>query len=207
MTDKKIILFGGTFDPIHLGHTTVAAYAGEHIDADKIIFIPAKYSPLKSSSPVASEADRLKMLKLAICENEKFEVSDYELNKAEQNFTLETVRHFQQTSENGATIYWLIGADSIEDLANWYKITELIDECNLSVMYRAGFSLPDFSNFKNLLGTERIKKLQRNIIKTPLIDISSTEIRKRLAAGQNVSNMLTLAVASYIYEKGLYRRI
>jgi nicotinate-nucleotide adenylyltransferase len=101
-------------------------------------------------------------------------------------------------------IYWLAGADSVEDLPGWYGILELIDECNLVIMFRAGFKPPDFSRFEPVWGRQRVEKLQRNVVKTPLIDISSTEIRKRLAAGRDVSGMVCPKVLQYIREHGLY---
>jgi nicotinate-nucleotide adenylyltransferase len=202
---RKIALFGGTFDPIHLGHTTVAAEAVKQINAEKIIFVPAKRSPLKGPSPVASDADRFAMLALAIADNKKFELSDYELRKAEPSYTLETVRQFQTSLGSDVPIYWLIGADTIDELPLWYEITKLIDECNLSTMYRAGCNPPDFSKFKNIWGPERVERLQRNVIQTSLIDISSTEIRSRLAAGRDASDMLHPAVADYIRKHNLYQ--
>jgi nicotinate-nucleotide adenylyltransferase len=205
MAKRKIALFGGTFDPIHLGHTTVAAAASEHIGAEKIIFIPAKRSPLKGSLPKASDQDRLKMIALAIAGNQIFDVSDYELKRLEPSYTLETVRQFQADYGSETVIYWLIGADSVDDLLYWYGITELIDECNLCTMYRAGCKKPDFAKFMAFWGAERTEKLQQNIIQTPLVDISSTEIRNRLAAGRDVSGMLRPAVAEYIRKRGLYK--
>jgi len=205
MTKRKITLFGGTFDPIHLGHTTVAANAAKHIGAEKIVFIPAKRSPLKNFFPKASDDDRLTMIALAIAENKNFQLSDYELNKPEPSYTLETVRQFQAEYGSATHIYWLTSADSIEELPRWYGIAELIDECNLSVMYRAGYEPPDFAKFKAIWGSERVEKVQKNVIRTPLIDISSTEIRERLAAGRDVTNMLHPPVAEYICKHGLYQ--
>jgi nicotinate-nucleotide adenylyltransferase len=206
MEKRKIALFGGTFDPIHLGHTRVAAEAAKHIGAEKIIFIPAKRSPLKGFTPWASDDDRFAMIALAIAGDRSFELSDYELKRPQPSYTLQTVRQFQTDYGGQAEIYWLVGADSVEDLPHWYGICELIDECNLTTMYRAGFEPPDFSKFKALWGPQRVEKLQRNVIETPLIDISSTEIRNRLAAGGDVTNMLHPAVADYIHEHGLYKR-
>lgn len=205
MVLKKIILFGGTFDPIHLGHTIVADAAVKHIDANKIIFVPAKRSPLKGFMPVASDIDRLKMINLAIANQTDFEVSDWELNRPAPSYTLNTVRHFQTEFGSDTTVYWLVGADSIGDLIYWHGITELIDECNIAMMYRADFDTPDFTKFKQLWGRDRVEKLQRNIIPTPLIEISSTEVRKRLNSGQDVTQLLDSAVLSYISEKNLYK--
>ena len=160
MSEKRIVLFGGTFDPIHLGHTTVAAAAGENIGADKVIFVPARRSPLKAFFPEASDEDRLAMIKLATAGNRMFGFSDYELKKAGPSYTLETVRYFRRQFGRRVSIYWLIGADTLEDLPHWYGITELIDECNLAVMHRAGFAAPDFSKYVSLWGEERVKKMQ-----------------------------------------------
>ena len=205
MAKRKIALFGGTFDPIHLGHTGIAAEAVKHIGAEKIVFVPAKRSPLKGFSPCSSDEDRFAMIALAIAGNKNFELSDYELKRPEPSYTLQTVRQFQADYSSETSIYWLIGADSIDDLPHWYRIVELIDECNISAMYRAGCEPPDFSKFKSLWGPERVEKLQRNVIQTSLIDISSTEIRDRLAAGLDVTDMLHPAVANYIHKRGLYQ--
>jgi nicotinate-nucleotide adenylyltransferase len=203
MSEKRIVCFGGTFDPVHLGHTAVAAAAGEKIGADSVIFVPARRSPLKALCPEAGDEDRLAMLRLAISGNSRFDVTDYELKKPGPNYTIETVRHFKKLSD-GVEIYWLLGADTVEDLQQWYCITELLDECNLSVMLRGGVKPPDFAKYGSLWGSERIEKLQRNIIETPLIDISSTEIRRRLSTGRDVSGMVNPKVLQYIREQGLY---
>jgi len=204
MSERKIALFGGTFDPIHLGHTPVAAVAGEHISADKVVFVPARRSPLKAFFPEASDEDRLAMIGLAISGNSRFEVSGYELKKAGPNYTLETVRYFRQQLGSGVLIYWLAGTDTLEDLPHWYGVTELIDECNLAVMYRAGFAPPDFSKFISLWGADRVRKMRQNIVETPLVDISSTEVRKLLVAGGDVGGMICPKVLQYIRERRLY---
>ncbi len=205
MENRKIALFGGTFDPIHLGHTNVAADAAEHIGAEKIIFVPAKRSPLKGFFPRASDSDRFQMISLAIADNKDFQVSDYELKRPAPSYTLETVRKFQGDYGGDTSIYWLIGADSIDELQLWYGIAELIDECNLSTMFRAGCEPPDFAKYEDIWGPERVEKLQRNVIKTSLVDISSTEIRNRLASGDDVTDMLHPSVADYIRKHNLYQ--
>ena len=205
MVKRKIALFGGTFDPIHLGHTAVAADTAKMIGAEKIIFVPAKRSPLKGFFPKAGDSDRFKMISLAIAHNKNFQVSDYELQKPEPSYTLETVRQFQADYGGETSIYWLIGADSIDELQLWYGIADLIDECNLSTMFRAGCEPPNFAKFEDIWGSGRIEKLQKNVIKTSLVDISSTEIRNRLAVGDNVTDMLHPDVADYIRKHNLYQ--
>ena len=205
MAGRKIALFGGTFDPVHLGHTAVAEAARGLIGADKIIFIPARRSPLKDSLPRASDDDRLAMLTLAIAGNEKFQLDDYELKKTKPSYTLNTIRHFWSLFGSDNSLYWLVGADSVDELPHWYRVVELIDKCNLCVMIRAGYAAPDFARFMPIWGSRRIQKLKHNIIQTPLIDISSTEIRNRLAAGLDVSDVLAPSVADYIRIHRLYR--
>jgi len=205
MVKRKIALFGGTFDPIHLGHTIVAADAGKQVGAEKIIFVPAKRSPLKGFLPKANDEDRFKMIALAITGQKNFQVSDYELKKPAPSYTLQTVEQFQADYGGGTSIYLLIGADSIDELVHWYRIVELIDVCYVTTMYRASCKPPNFARFEGFWGRGRVKKLQRNVIQTPLVDISSTEIRNRLAAGHDVTGMLHPAVADYIRKNGLYQ--
>lgn len=205
MKSTKIALFGGTFDPIHIGHTVVAEGAASGLGAEKTIFIPTKRSPFKALSPLANDEDRLKMVSLAIVDYENFEVSDYELQKELPVYTIGTVRHFKCEFGKDSSIYWLIGADTIDELVRWYRVVELIDECNLCAMYRAGCEKPDFTRFGKVWGAERVEKLQTNIIETPLINISSSEIRSRIAAGSDISNMVCPAVGEYIKKHGLYK--
>jgi nicotinate-nucleotide adenylyltransferase len=205
MAGRKIVLFGGTFDPIHIGHTRVASFCAERIGAEKLIFVIAKYSPVKTHPPAADDKSRLAMVKLATAGERRFDISGYELKKKSPGYTIETVRKFKKDWGPAVELYWLVGADCVDDLPKWYKIKELIDECNLSVMYRGGFDRPDFSKFKKIWGAERVEKLQRNIIQTPLIDISSTEVRDLIAAGEDVSQKVAPAVLKYIRSHNLYR--
>lgn len=205
MPKKKIALFGGTFDPIHLGHTAVAAASAEQTGAESVIFVPAKCSPQKISPPQVSDSDRLAMIDLAIAGNRIFQVSDYELKKAAPSYTLDTVKFFRGEYGSNVSIYWLAGADCMGELLHWYKIAELIESCELAIMYRAGFDVPDFSGFEPVLGRGRVDKLRQNVIKTPLVNVSSTEIRNRLAAGLSVADMVNPAVDEYIRSHRLYQ--
>ena len=204
MVKKRTALFGGTFDPIHRGHTAVAFSAAEYVCADELIFVPACRSPLKDVAPLASGHDRMEMISRAIKKEKKFILSDYELKKKGSNYTLETVRHFRNHYGREAILYWLVGADSVDDLRYWYKIDELIDDCNLCVMYRAGYEKPTFQSIEKVLGKSYADKLEGNIIPTPLVDVSSTEIRKQLALGNDVTEMVGAEVFDYIRQHNLY---
>ncbi|MCK4913075.1 MAG: nicotinate (nicotinamide) nucleotide adenylyltransferase [Planctomycetes bacterium] len=204
MLEDKLILFGGTFDPIHLGHTAVAAAAAEQIGAGKVVFIPAKKSVLKNDLPKAGGSERLEMLSLAIADNQKFQLSDYELKKESPSYTFETVKHFQNQYQNKVLIHWLVGADCIDSLSQWHNIKELIKICELCVMFRAGCKRPSFEKLASIWDERIIEKLERNVIETPLIDISSSEIRSRLASRKDASEMLHPSVADYIRKNKCY---
>jgi len=204
MAERTIALFGGTFDPVHLGHTGVAQAAAVQIAAEKVIFIPAKCSPLKGFFPHAADEDRLAMIALAIAGNDLFAVSDRELKRPAPSYTLDTVRQFKGEYGQETSVHWLLGADTVPDLVHWHKIRELIDACNLTTMHRAGYPPPDFDQFEPLWGPERVAKLKCNVVETPRIDISSTEVRRRLAAGEDVAGMLHPDVIAYIRRRGLY---
>ncbi len=200
----KIILFGGSFDPIHKGHLGVARYSFAKLGADKLFLIPAKRSPHKKDFPFASAADRLNMLRLAISETDEFEVSDMELNRSDPSYTIDTVFEFTHAYGDSVEIFWLIGADTIKDLAKWQRICELIDACNVCVMYRSGFKRPNFTEFREHLGQKRVEKLDKYVISTPLIDISSTDIRRNIRERRDVSASLPQAVMGYIEQNRLY---
>ena len=202
---KKIALFGGTLDPIHNGHIQVAQYAANEIDAEKVILIPAKRSPHKKTMPIACAEDRIKMISLAIAGKSGFEVSDCEIKRSEPSYTLETIEYFRSKYHADTKLYWLTGADSLKDLAKWYKIRDLMDICQICVMFRAGFEEPSFDNFIPVFGRAHIEKLSKNVIETPLIDISSTDIRKKIASGQNVEKLVHSNVLKYIIENNLYK--
>ena len=202
---RRIALFGGTFDPIHCGHMCVASHAAEQIGAHTVVFIPTKRSPHKKLFPVAGGQARLEMIRLATEGQEGFQVSDCELKRCEPSYTLDTVGEMSNEYGRDNEFYWLVGADMVGELDKWYKICELIDVCNLSVMLRGGVDRPDFTRFERDFGAERVEKLERNVISTPLVNISGTEIRRRVADRQNIKGLVDVKVLAYIEKNVLYR--
>jgi len=201
---EKIVVFGGTFDPVHIGHIEVAQAAAGKIGAKKVVLVPARRSPHKQYRPIASDKDRIAMLKLSVIDKNLFQISPIELNRAEPSYTIDTIRHFKQQFGDDCELYWLIGADMLESLPKWHKIDELLNECNICVMNRGGFEKPDFNGLASGLSIENIEKLRKDIIETPMINISSTEIRQQLIAGRDVSKLTCPAVLNYIQKHNLY---
>ncbi|AQT69397.1 Nicotinate-nucleotide adenylyltransferase [Anaerohalosphaera lusitana] len=205
MSGNRIALFGGSFDPIHLGHLTVAQDSRKQLSAEKIVFIPAKRSPHKKNKPKACDRDRLEMILLAIAGSDEFEVSECELTRPEPSYSLDTVRYFRQLYGDDAHLYWLIGADAVRDLHKWYHADEFLDECSVCIMNRGGVEIPDFGPIKEALGQDRAAKLKRNMISTPSVEISSTEVRRRVRDQEPLNDLVPSEVAEFIANKGLYR--
>ena len=199
----KVILFGGSFDPIHTGHVRVAQYAIDELDARKLIFIPARRSPHKSGSPTSGH-HRLTMIEIAIEGMTGMAASDCELNRPEPSYTLDTVRFFRDKFGDDVLLYWLIGADQVKDLHRWYRVHELMEICRISIMIRAGYPLPDFDGLKKVFSESQIQQLKSNFLMTPRIELSSTDIRRQLSEGNIVSGVLPPNVLSYIIAHRLY---
>ena len=133
-------------------------------------------------------------------------VSDCEITRDPPSYTIDTVRYFRGRYGRQTELYWLVGADALEDLPRWYQIHQLLDECNICLMLRPGFDKLRLSRFGEIFGPGQVEKLERNLIGNPLIDISSTQIRQRIAAGEDVSDMVHPAVLAYIKEHKIYTR-
>ena len=136
------------------------------------------------------------MLKLAVTGDNLFDVSAVELNRGEPSYTIDTVRLLKKKMGEDCEFYWLLGADMLKDLMKWHKINELINECNISIMNRGGFDRPNFDGLP--------EKLRQNQIQTPLIDISSTEIRRKIANEQDIRELVAPEVSAYIQKHKLY---
>lgn len=205
MKNNPIALFGGTFDPIHNGHTTVAADAANRLDVQQLVFIPAKKSPLKAQSPHVSDAIRVQLIQHAIDDIPLFTLHTCELERPAPSYTLDTINFFHSAYGPHIKLYWLIGADVVTELAHWYRIQELIERCTLVTMVRSGCSFPDFSSLRTVVSTTDVKSLEEHVLQTPDVPISSTEIRRRLKNGEDVRGMLNPAVLETIQNHRLYQ--
>jgi nicotinate-nucleotide adenylyltransferase len=145
------------------------------------------------------------MIAMATQGESLLEVSDFELKKPAPSFTIETVRHFRDLFGTETVLYWLAGADALRELPHWHKAGEIMDECNVAIMHRAGTKMPDFTAFEAVWGRRLVEKLTRNVVPTPLVDVSSSRVRRAVAAGRDITEMVHPAVAEYIRRRGLYR--
>ncbi len=213
MSTVNVALFGGTFDPIHCGHLIVARCVLEHLSLDEVTFIPSANPPHKGRADLSDVAHRLAMVELAIDgprplvgAEPGFACDDCETRRAGPSYTLETVMHFRERLGPQATIHWIIGADSLAELESWHRAGELVDACNIVTVNRLGDNQPDLSTFGRVLDEGHVAKLERGILQTPHIDISATDIRRRVAADQSIRYLVPEPVRQYIEDHQLYRR-
>lgn len=203
---ELITLFGGSFNPIHNGHLIVARSVLETLGASKLVFIPSANPPHKMGSDLAAADDRLEMVRLAIAGETGFDLSDCELKRNGPSYTFDTVTHFRRTLGGNVQLAWLIGADSLPELASWYRISELVETCRIVTAARPGWEQPDLGVLRPRLTDEQIRRLQADILTTPRIDISATDIRRRIRDGRSIRYLVPEAVSAYIQGKSLYQR-
>lgn len=201
---KDICLFGGTFDPVHHGHLIVARAVAEARGFERVTLIPANCPPHKAPAR-ASAADRLAMLRLAVQGDGLFEVSDLELGRAGPSYTLDTLQAVRGKMGK-ANLHWLIGMDSLADLPHWHRVEEVLGLARIVIAGRPG---PEgesvLEGLAGKLAVSHLARLRAGVVPTPLIDISSTDIRRRVCEGKSVGYLVPEAVARYIAERGLYQ--
>jgi nicotinate-nucleotide adenylyltransferase len=190
---RRIGLYGGAFDPVHVAHLEVARAALAQACLDQVVFIPAARSPLKAHGPIASDADRLEMLRLALIDEPRFALEEIELRRGGVSYSLDTVREFRERN-SGAELFWIIGADQLEQLARWHAIEQLAEWVGFLAIARPGHQLR----------APQVPGLRWWKIDAPLMSESSTAIREHLAVGKPLGSLLPLSVEAFILARGLY---
>jgi nicotinate-nucleotide adenylyltransferase len=191
----RIALYGGSFDPIHLGHLAVAQAALRQVHLDQVCFIPCKQNPLKQTHPGAEDRHRLEMVLAAVQRLPWARVSDWELERSSASYSWQTVEHFRSRWP-AAKLFWIVGGDQWEALEKWAKPEYLAAQVEFIVFPRHGQPLqPKLPFIAHFLEGR--------------VDVSSTRIREHLAAGrppEELEGQLPLSVLRYIEQHALYRR-
>lgn len=200
-----LLLFGGSFDPIHHGHLIPARDIAERLNIDRILLIPGAKPPHKQDARLADAKHRFAMCRAAVAGDPLFDVSDWELHQQGPTYTVQTVRHYREITPSDVDLYWLIGMDSLLELGTWYQIDQLADLCILTTAARPGFRLDDWSHLENLLSPDQIKRIANHVIESSRIEISATAIRRRVAHTQSVRYLVPDPVAAYIATHRLYQ--
>lgn len=198
----KIGVLGGTFDPIHLGHMSIADNAVKDLALDKVIFIPAGLSAHKSKQ-FSSDYDRLRMVELAIEDKKNYFIEDYEIKKKTKSYSYETMK-FLLKKYPEQTLYFLIGEDSLLSIETWYRWKDFLSMTNLAVYRRPGSddSQADIKAKKMESLGYKVKLFQGDSL-----DISSTKIRQKVYLNEDISSYVSEKVNKYISENKLYRPI
>lgn len=199
---KALGILGGTFDPVHYGHLLAAEYARYEFALEKIVLIPAARPPHKDLDTVLDEDHRFRMVEMAIQDNPAMEISFLEKQRTGLSYTVDTVKYFLNTYAD-KSLYFIIGADSLFFMDSWKDIEELVTLCTFVVVTRPGYKIsPDDREMAKL---PQILWENARYLEIPGLDISSTDIRKRVALGKPIKYLLPPEVEKYIFDMGLYR--
>jgi nicotinate-nucleotide adenylyltransferase len=193
---KRIGVLGGTFDPIHMGHLVLAEQVKERLKLDGIIFIPCFRSPHKTRQKLSPAKDRLHMIRLALQGNPSFSVSEIELKRKGVSYTIDTLRELRKLHP-GSETYFLTGSDVVNELNTWKDPEEIFRLVRMVIAIRPGF---DQINRENRFVKKSI------VVKITGLDISSSELRKRVKRGESIKYLVPVKVEQYIRKKRLYRR-
>lgn len=199
----KIGIFGGSFNPIHLGHLVLAEQVRDALGLHQVVFVPARIPPHKAGLELASPEHRLEMVRIATYENPRFAVSDLELGREGPSYTVETIREFQ-ARRPGDQLFFIVGGDSVPELPMWREIESLGELCTVAAGARPGFALEEIDALEGRLPGPMIQALRENFVQTPSIDISSRDIRTRAGEGRSIRHLVPNRVLDYIRTNSLY---
>jgi nicotinate-nucleotide adenylyltransferase len=200
----KIGLFGGTFDPIHVGHLISAENVRELYGLDKIIFIPSAQPPHKRLSLVTPAKWRLKMVQLAIQNNPFFECSSIEIDKPGVSYTIETIQEYRKHYSK-KELFFIVGSDSLFEMHSWYRIEDLVQLCEFIFVHRPGYALWEDQLKRLKLPSKVLKVLMKHPVQLDPVGVSSSEIRKRIAEERSIRYLLPAKVQKMIFEKKIYQ--
>jgi nicotinate-nucleotide adenylyltransferase len=200
---REKVCFGGTFNPIHHGHLICARAAAEAVGAKTVVVFPAGSPAHKAGDEqIAPANDRLEMCRLALSARAGstgagFELDDREIKRSGPTYTIDTATQLKR--EGWTEVRWIIGADMVNFLPHWHKTDQLLEEVQFIVMARPGWTF-DWDSLP-----KAVQRLRENIVEVPQIDISATEIRRRVKAGLPIDYLCPPEVCRYIEERGFYR--
>ena len=198
----RVGILGGTFDPIHNGHLMMAEAVRDEYEMEKVLFIPAAQPPHKRGHKISPAEDRYMMTVLATCMNPAFEVSDIEMRREGPSYSIDTVRALLRATGGDSEFFFIAGTDVIREIHTWERLEALLTICPFIAASRPGCR-PDVERTRNLLGDLGVRQI--HLLNTPELEISSTDIRERVAAGRSIKYIVPSEVEHYIYKKGLYR--
>lgn len=198
---KYIVIFGGAFNPVHMGHIKIAQAAANAENVERVLVIPSNISPHKSSAHLLPAVHRFEMCRLAFKGSTKITVSDMELQRHGKSYTYDTLKQVKLLYPEH-TIKLLVGADMLVTLESWYKFEEIIKTAEILAAARPGILN---SKMRSAISWLENRGAIIKILNVPECDISSTQIRKKIAKGEDVCGYLPIEVINYINQNNLYK--
>ena len=199
----RLGIFGGTFDPIHIGHLIVAEEARAYLHLNRVIFVPARVSPFKLQGTAFSPEDRFHMVELAIQDNPYFAASRVDIDRQGPSFTVDTLRAMHRQYGPQAQLFFIMGADSLQGMGAWRAPEEIIRLAQLIAISRPGFRIDMRTLEQKIPGISQVT----HIIDTLQLGISSTNIRNRLRQGLPIKYQVPAPVEAYIYSHNLVKEL
>lgn len=201
----RIGILGGTFNPIHTGHLILAQGALERFDLSKVLFIPCARPPHKEAAGLLPAEDRLAMVRLATEDDPRFDVLDLEIRRGGASYAIDTITELREMHP-GAELCFIIGADMLLELHLWKDVRRLLELCTFLSFGRGDVRVPEVRPEDLHLPPPWPERLLRNAVAGRRVDISSSEIRHRIAEGLGIRYLVPVAVEMYIAEHRLYRQ-
>jgi nicotinate-nucleotide adenylyltransferase len=199
----RIGIFGGTFDPVHLGHLILAEQCREQGDLDQVWFVPAPRPPQKEGQVITRFEQRVEMLQLALAGNPTFRVDEVEKDRIGPSYTVDTLTELKRRHPEDE-LFLLIGGDSLIDLPSWREPARIVEQAALMVVSRIGATLPSAQELRARLALAEGTALRLEVVQAPRIDIASRDLRARAILGRSLRYFVPRAVEVYIQEKKLY---
>ena len=199
----RLGIFGGSFDPVHFGHLLLAEYCREQAKLDEVWFLPAAVPPHKQSRELTADRHRVEMLRLAIGGHEQFVLRTDEIDRGGVNYTYETLERVHEDHSDDE-LFFLMGADSLQDLPRWRKPERVCELAIPVVVARHGSPPVNFDTLRDLVTPQRLHQIRGHLVEMPLIELSSTDIRARVQRGHSIRYQTPAAVAKYIETQKLY---
>jgi nicotinate-nucleotide adenylyltransferase len=199
----RLGLFGGTFDPVHMGHLMLAESCREQCRLEEVWFLPAFIPPHKQGQRTTPAETRIEMLQLVVGTNPAFSVCSYEVDRGGVSYTADTLAHFREQDPDGE-LFFMLGADMLNDLPHWYQPRRVCELATPIVVDRAGAEPPNFAALESIASAEKIEQIRDNRVEMPEIGISSSEIRNNIAKSRSIRYQVPRAVEKFIATHGLY---
>ena len=202
--NRRIGIFGGSFDPIHLGHLLLAENCREQADLSEVWFVPAATSPHKRNQDLADAPARCDMLELAIAGHSAFRLSRIELDRGGVSYSVTTLESIAQ-SNPASELFFLLGADSLAELPTWYQPKRICELATPLVVRRHDAPNPDWNRLADQISAGVVDRMRHHEVSMPQVEISSRDIRKRVSERRSIRFQTPRAVEMYIETHNLYR--